>query len=71
MKSTLKYEMAQRILAELKQPAYRFQQITDAIFKQRIGEYERMTVLPKGVKVTVRTPFGTDIDAACGQLYGR
>ncbi|GED69986.1 ribosomal RNA large subunit methyltransferase Cfr [Brevibacillus reuszeri] len=24
----------------------------------------------KGIKVTVRTQFGTDIDAACGQLYG-
>jgi 23S rRNA (adenine-C8)-methyltransferase len=24
----------------------------------------------KGINVTVRTQFGTDIDAACGQLYG-
>jgi len=24
----------------------------------------------EGIKVTVRTQFGTDIDAACGQLYG-
>jgi 23S rRNA (adenine-C8)-methyltransferase len=24
----------------------------------------------KGIKVTVRTQFGTEIDAACGQLYG-
>ncbi|HWO54255.1 MAG TPA: Cfr family 23S rRNA (adenine(2503)-C(8))-methyltransferase [Paenibacillus cookii] len=50
MKSTSKYEMIQRILTELKQPAYRFQQIVDAIFKQKIGEYDRMTILPKGIR---------------------
>jgi len=50
MKSISKYEIIQRILTELKQPAYRFQQISDAIFKQRIGEYERMTLLPKGIR---------------------
>ncbi|GAA4850904.1 Cfr family 23S rRNA (adenine(2503)-C(8))-methyltransferase [Paenibacillus vulneris] len=50
MKSTSKYEMIQHILTEWKQPAYRFQQITDAIFKQRIGEYDRMTVLPKRIR---------------------
>lgn len=42
--------MIQRILTELKQPAYRFQQIADAIFKQKIGEYDRMTILPKGIR---------------------
>ncbi|GIO68811.1 Cfr family 23S rRNA (adenine(2503)-C(8))-methyltransferase [Paenibacillus cookii] len=50
MKSTSKYEMIQRILTELKQPAYRFQQIADAIFKQKIGEYDRMTILPEGIR---------------------
>ncbi|MDD9271921.1 23S rRNA (adenine(2503)-C(8))-methyltransferase ClbB [Paenibacillus sp. GCM10023248] len=50
MKSTSKYEMIHHILSELKQPAYRFQQIADAIFKQRIGEYDRMTMLPKGIR---------------------
>lgn len=42
--------MIQRILTELKQPAYRFQQIADAIFKQKIGEYDRMTILPEGIR---------------------
>ncbi|MBY9080212.1 Cfr family 23S rRNA (adenine(2503)-C(8))-methyltransferase [Paenibacillus sp. HN-1] len=50
MKSTSKYELIIQILKELKQPAYRFQQIADAIFKQRIGEYDRMTLLPQGVR---------------------
>jgi 23S rRNA m2A2503 methyltransferase len=50
MKSTSKYELIIQILKELKQPAYRFQQIADAIFKQRIGEYDRMTILPQGIR---------------------
>jgi 23S rRNA (adenine-C8)-methyltransferase len=50
MKPTSKYETIQHILMDLKQPAYRFQQIADAIFKQRIGEYDRMTMLPKGLR---------------------
>jgi len=50
MKSTSKYEKIQHILAKLKQPAYRFQQIADAIFKQKIGEYDKMTILPKGIR---------------------
>ncbi|MDI4643483.1 Cfr family 23S rRNA (adenine(2503)-C(8))-methyltransferase [Cohnella hashimotonis] len=50
MKSTSKYEMIQRLLSEWKQPAFRFQQIADAIFKQRIGEYDKMTILPKSIR---------------------
>lgn len=50
MKSTSKYEKIQHLLSDLKQPPYRFQQIADAIFKQRIGEYDRMTILPKGIR---------------------
>ncbi len=50
MKSTSRFEMIQQILTELKQPAYRLQQIADAIFKQKIGEYDRMTILPKAIR---------------------
>ncbi|WP_337104227.1 Cfr family 23S rRNA (adenine(2503)-C(8))-methyltransferase [Paenibacillus sp. YIM B09110] len=50
MRSTSKYEMIQRLLSEWKQPAYRYQQIADAIFKQRIGEYDRMTLIPKVIR---------------------
>ncbi|MFE4572743.1 Cfr family 23S rRNA (adenine(2503)-C(8))-methyltransferase [Paenibacillus chitinolyticus] len=50
MKSTSKYEIIQHLMSDLKQPAYRFHQIADAIFKQRIGEYDRMTILPKGIR---------------------
>jgi len=50
MKPTSKYETIQQILTSMKQPAYRYLQITDAIFKQRIGEYDKMTMLPKGLR---------------------
>ncbi|MEF2247866.1 Cfr family 23S rRNA (adenine(2503)-C(8))-methyltransferase [Paenibacillus sp. IITD108] len=50
MKSISKYEKIKHLLSDMKQPAYRFQQIADAIFKQRIGEYDRMTMLPKGIR---------------------
>ncbi|MFF2483825.1 Cfr family 23S rRNA (adenine(2503)-C(8))-methyltransferase [Paenibacillus sp. NPDC058071] len=46
MKPTSKYETIQQLLLDMKEPAYRFSQIMDAIFKQRIGEYEQMTLLP-------------------------
>ncbi|RKN86063.1 Cfr family 23S rRNA (adenine(2503)-C(8))-methyltransferase [Paenibacillus ginsengarvi] len=46
MKPLSKYETIRRILSDFKQPAYRYKQITDAIFKQNVGEYERMTMLP-------------------------
>ncbi|TMV48588.1 Cfr family 23S rRNA (adenine(2503)-C(8))-methyltransferase [Paenibacillus mesophilus] len=46
MRPTSKYEMIRRIVSDFKQPTYRYRQITDAIFKQNVGEYERMTMLP-------------------------
>ncbi|MCA1295869.1 Cfr family 23S rRNA (adenine(2503)-C(8))-methyltransferase [Paenibacillus sp. alder61] len=61
MTSTSKYEMMQHVLTELKQPAYRFQQIADAIFKQRIGEYDRMTSLPKGIRKELIKHFGEHV----------
>ncbi|MFS0724055.1 Cfr family 23S rRNA (adenine(2503)-C(8))-methyltransferase [Paenibacillus sp. 1P07SE] len=50
MKPTSKYDRIQRLLTSLNQPRYRYLQILDAIFKQHIGEYDRMTMLPKHVR---------------------
>lgn len=50
MKPTSKYEMIRRIVSDFNQPAYRYKQITDAIFKQSVGEYERMTMLPSSLR---------------------
>ncbi|MBB6636854.1 Cfr family 23S rRNA (adenine(2503)-C(8))-methyltransferase [Cohnella thailandensis] len=50
MKPISKYEKIRSLLTELKQPSYRYTQITDAIFKQKVGEFERMTLLPKSLR---------------------
>ncbi|PYI55529.1 Cfr family 23S rRNA (adenine(2503)-C(8))-methyltransferase [Paenibacillus flagellatus] len=46
MKPTSKYETIRRIVSDFNQPAYRYKQTMDAIFKQNIREFERMTMLP-------------------------
>ncbi|ULL16838.1 Cfr family 23S rRNA (adenine(2503)-C(8))-methyltransferase [Paenibacillus sp. H1-7] len=61
MKSTSKYEKIQHILTCLNQPAYRFQQIVDAIFKQRIGEYDQMTMLPKSIRNELIVNLGENV----------
>lgn len=61
MKLTSKYETIRRILSELKQPEYRYAQIMDAIFKQNIGEYGRMTMLPKFLRDELNRILGPNV----------
>ncbi|TQR30440.1 Cfr family 23S rRNA (adenine(2503)-C(8))-methyltransferase [Brevibacillus brevis] len=61
MKLTSKYETIRRILSECKQPEYRYAQIMDAIFKQNIGEYERMTILPKFLRDELNRILGPNV----------
>ncbi|MGG3889615.1 Cfr family 23S rRNA (adenine(2503)-C(8))-methyltransferase [Metabacillus fastidiosus] len=61
MNTKTKYERIQQFLIDLGQPNYRFKQITDAIFKQRINEFERMTVLPKTVRDELKKEFGENV----------
>ncbi|MFJ7407616.1 MULTISPECIES: hypothetical protein [unclassified Lysinibacillus] len=56
-----KYESIKQFLKELGQPNYRYKQMTDAIFKQRISEFEQMTILPKKVREELIKEFGTNI----------
>lgn len=56
-----KYEKIQHILAVLKQPGYRYLQIKDAIFKQRIGEYGQMTMLPKALRGELSKVLGNQV----------
>ncbi|MFW5434687.1 Cfr family 23S rRNA (adenine(2503)-C(8))-methyltransferase [Paenibacillus apiarius] len=58
MKPTSKYETIGQILSDLKQPAYRYGQIIDAIFKQKIAEYERITILPKLLREELARKLG-------------
>jgi len=61
MRPTSKYETIRRMLSDFKQPAYRYAQISDAIFKRNIGEYERMTVLPKWLRDELTRTLGPNV----------
>ena len=61
MKPTSKYEAIRQILADLKQPAYRYLQIMEAIFRQRIGEFERITMLPKTLRGELIRAIGQQV----------
>jgi len=63
MKPTSKYETIEQILSEFKQPAYRYGQIMDAIFKQKIAEYERITILPKFLREELARTLGPHISS--------
>lgn len=58
MKPTSKYETIKQILSDFKQPSYRYGQIMDAIFKQKIAEYERITILPKFLREELARTLG-------------
>lgn len=61
MKPTSKYETIRRMVSDIKQPAYRYAQITDAIFKKKINEYERMTMLPKFLRDELSRTLGPHV----------
>ncbi|WP_058300618.1 Cfr family 23S rRNA (adenine(2503)-C(8))-methyltransferase [Gorillibacterium timonense] len=50
MKAVSKYDKIRQLLSELKQPSYRYSQITEAIFKGKVDEFERMVILPKSLR---------------------
>ncbi|MFD1774855.1 Cfr family 23S rRNA (adenine(2503)-C(8))-methyltransferase [Paenibacillus rhizophilus] len=63
MKSTSKYETIGQILSDFTQPAYRYGQIMDAIFKQKIAEYERITILPKFLREELARTLGPHVSS--------
>lgn len=63
-----KYKRIQQIVSSLKQPDYRYLQITDAIFKQRISEFERMTMLPMILRRALINELGNTISSVAPVL---
>lgn len=61
MRLPSKYEMIRRMLSDFKQPKYRYAQIMDAIFKQNVGEYGRMTILPKFLRDELIRMLGPNV----------
>ncbi|MBB6734424.1 Cfr family 23S rRNA (adenine(2503)-C(8))-methyltransferase [Cohnella zeiphila] len=63
MQTGSKYEKIREVLSESQQPSYRYAQITEAIFKKRIGEYEKMVALPQSLRNKLVQELGAQV---CG-----
>ncbi|MGG6310772.1 Cfr family 23S rRNA (adenine(2503)-C(8))-methyltransferase [Paenibacillus macerans] len=63
MKPTSKYEKIGQILKYLGQPDYRYRQIADAIFKQRVSHFEHMSMLPKRLRETLIRELGNQVSS--------
>jgi 23S rRNA (adenine-C8)-methyltransferase len=61
MQPISKYETIQHILSAMKEPAYRLKQITEAVFRHRIGEFGRMTMLPQALRTVLTQELGETI----------
>jgi 23S rRNA (adenine-C8)-methyltransferase len=61
MKHLSKYEKIRKILSALKQPNYRYSQITEAIFKNKIGNFEAMNNLPKPLRNELIKELGNEV----------
>lgn len=61
MKPISKYDMIRQVLTEWKQPSYRYAQITEAIFKGKVGEFERMVILPKSLREKLIQTLGPQV----------
>ncbi|WP_106767586.1 Cfr family 23S rRNA (adenine(2503)-C(8))-methyltransferase [Paenibacillus faecalis] len=61
MKHLSKYEKIRKILSALKQPNYRYSQITEAIFKNKIGNFEAMNNLPKQLRNELIRELGNNV----------
>lgn len=56
-----KYERLREILRSWGAPAYRYQQVLQAIFGQRISTFSEMTALPAALRCDLRDQFGDHI----------
>ncbi len=60
MKQT-KYDRIRQFLEEENQPTFRYKQILQATFKQKVNEFEQMTVLPKSLRARFIEHFGKSV----------
>ncbi|RED59313.1 Cfr family 23S rRNA (adenine(2503)-C(8))-methyltransferase [Cohnella lupini] len=63
MKPISKYDKIRQIITSLKQPGYRYLQIIDAIFKQKIAEYDQMTMIPKILREELIKELGNRVSS--------
>ncbi|WP_312427305.1 Cfr family 23S rRNA (adenine(2503)-C(8))-methyltransferase [Lacrimispora sp.] len=64
MKQTkTKYKIMKQIVSDLKLPDYRYKQITNAIFHQRIDDFDNMQILPKALRMALVNEFGNRVSS--------
>ncbi|MDZ5034322.1 23S rRNA (adenine(2503)-C(8))-methyltransferase ClbB, partial [Clostridium perfringens] len=64
MKQTkTKYGKMKQIVSDLKLPDYRYEQLTKAIFHQRIGDFDDMHILPKTLRMALVNEFGNNVSS--------
>lgn len=56
-----KYERIKQLIADMKLPDYRYEQIIKAVFLQHISTFERMSTLPIKLKETLIDTFGPSV----------
>lgn len=63
-----RYERIKQSIAASKFPSYRYEQLTNAIFRRRIGNYSQMDILPKALRETLISELGENV---CGLTLAR
>jgi len=58
-----KYKKMKQIVSDLKLPDYRYEQIINAIFKQRIDNFDSMQILPKTLRMALINEFGNRVSS--------
>ena len=64
MKQTkTKYGKMKQIISNLKLPDYRYEQLTKAIFHQKIDNFDDMHILPKALRIALVNEFGNNVSS--------
>jgi len=58
-----KYKIMKQIVSDLRLPEYRYKQITNAIFHQRIDNFDHMQILPKELRMALVNEFGNRVSS--------
>jgi len=58
-----KYGKMKQIISNLKLPDYRYEQLTKAIFHQKIDSFDDMHILPKVLKIALVNEFGSNVSS--------
>jgi 23S rRNA (adenine-C8)-methyltransferase len=58
-----KYGKMKQIVSNLKLPDYRYEQLTKAIFHQRIDNFDYMYMLPKALRIALVNEFGNNVSS--------